>query len=268
MALRDQPYLPLYIQDIMTDEKLNECSAATHGIYIKGLMCLMHKSHTYGKILLKQKYKQSENKCLNFARQLVKHLPYSVDEISAAISELIDEDVCHFEGDYICQRRMIKDNDVSEKRVKAGQKGGKFAQAKVKAKHQANSENEYEYENENENDNSLKKSEKTLYEKPIEFPFDSENFLLHWNIWKYYKKVEHKFKYKSSLSEQASLNKLNKLADNDEETAIEIIIESISNSWKGFFKLDNNGKTNKGVTNQELFEIFKRKFAKERQRKT
>jgi len=23
MALRDQPYLPLYIQDIMTDEKLN-----------------------------------------------------------------------------------------------------------------------------------------------------------------------------------------------------------------------------------------------------
>ena len=45
MALRDQPYLPLYIHDIMVDEKLNECCAATHGIYIKGLMCLMHKSN-------------------------------------------------------------------------------------------------------------------------------------------------------------------------------------------------------------------------------
>jgi len=55
MALRDQPYLPLYVQDIMTDEKLNECSAASHGIYIKGIMCLMHKSETYGKIMLKHK---------------------------------------------------------------------------------------------------------------------------------------------------------------------------------------------------------------------
>lgn len=122
-------------------------------------------------------------------------------------------------------------------------------------------------ENENINKNTpLKKSEKTLYEKPIEFPFDSENFLLHWNIWKYYKKTEHKFRYKSSLSEQGALNKLTKLADQDEETAIEIIIESISNGWKGFFNLDNNGKSKTGVTNSELFEVFKRKFAKERKR--
>lgn len=26
MALRDQPYLPLYVQDFLTDEKLRECS--------------------------------------------------------------------------------------------------------------------------------------------------------------------------------------------------------------------------------------------------
>lgn len=144
MALRDQPYIPLFIQDIMTDEKLNECSASTHGIYIKGLMCLMHKSDVYGKILLKQNYKQTPKQSKNFAMQLVKHLPYSELEIENAIDELINEKVCYFEGDYICQKRMIKDNELSLVRAKSGSKGGKFAQAKDRAKDKANTEYEYE----------------------------------------------------------------------------------------------------------------------------
>ena len=154
MALRDQPYLPLYIQDYLTDEKLNECSASTQGIYIK-IMCLMHKSETYGKILLKQKYKQKESTCLSFALQLAKHLPFSKDELSKAINELLNENVCYFHDGFLCQKRMIKDNDLSLKRAEAGKKGGnnsKFAQAKSKANIQANSENEYENENENINE--------------------------------------------------------------------------------------------------------------------
>jgi len=145
MALRDQPYIPLYVQDIMTDEKLNECSAATHGIYIKGIMCLMHKSEDYGTILLKQKYKQTDKQSKNFASQLAKHLPYTIDEISGAIDELIDEKVCYFDSDHLCQKRMIKDNRISILRSKSGKKGGdqtgkKFALAKP----QANSEDEDE----------------------------------------------------------------------------------------------------------------------------
>ena len=35
MALRNQPYIPLYVQDFLTDEKLNQCSPASQGIYIK-----------------------------------------------------------------------------------------------------------------------------------------------------------------------------------------------------------------------------------------
>ena len=46
MSLRNQPYIPLYVQDFMTDERLNECSAAANGVYIR-LMCLMHKSEEY-----------------------------------------------------------------------------------------------------------------------------------------------------------------------------------------------------------------------------
>lgn len=154
MALRDQPYLPLYIQDIMTDEELNECSASTHGIYIKGIMCLMHKSKAYGKILLKQKYKQNESISLNFASQISKHTPYSINEIENAIDELLKEKVCYLDGDYLCQKRMIRDNEISLKRSEAGKKGGgnpNFVNKVVKTKPQTNTEYEIEYVNEVEN---------------------------------------------------------------------------------------------------------------------
>ncbi len=78
----------------MTDEKLNEGSAATHGIFIKGIMSLMHKSETYGRLLLKQKYKQTGSVCLAFGNQLMKHLPYTAEEIANAIEQLINAKVC------------------------------------------------------------------------------------------------------------------------------------------------------------------------------
>ena len=165
MALRDQPYLPLYVQDFLTDEKLNECSAESTGVYIR-LMCILHKSEEYGAILLKQKDKQTEKQILNFARKLARQMPYDELTICRALQELFDEGVITIDGDKLLQKRMVKDGYLSEIRAKAGKKGGKgrqlvkgdeevvqsFAianiQAKKQAKKQANSENEIEYENE------------------------------------------------------------------------------------------------------------------------
>ena len=148
MALRDQPYLPLYIQDFLTDEKLIECSAAATGVYVR-LMCILHKSNEYGKILLKQKDKQTDNQINNFCLKLARQLPYDFDTILAAITELLNENVLHIDGDFLCQKRMICDNELSLKRSKSGKKGGdanknnnmNFAQAKLVA----NAENENEY---------------------------------------------------------------------------------------------------------------------------
>ncbi len=92
MALRDQPYIPLYIQDFMTDEKLNECSAGATGVFIR-IMCLMHKSNPYGTILLKQKYKQTSSTVTNFASMLLRQMPYSLIEIETGLQELLNEDV-------------------------------------------------------------------------------------------------------------------------------------------------------------------------------
>lgn len=185
MALRNQPYLPLYVQDFMTDEKLNECSASANGVYIR-LMCIMHKSENYGQILLKQKYKQNENKfddllkqkfkqtdkqILFFAYQLQKNMPFSIEEIASGLEELLREKVVQIENDVLFQKRMVKDGMLSDKRASAGSKGGKqsillkqnqeICSSKNLSKIKANSENEIEYENENENINiSINEKEK------------------------------------------------------------------------------------------------------------
>jgi len=146
MALRDQPYIPLYVQDFLTDEKLNECSAEATGVYIK-VMCVMHKSKEYGTILLKQKDKQNKKQVKNFACKLVKHLPYTELVILHGLEELLTEDVLFIQGDKLCQKRMIKDNNISIKRSKSGKKGGLKTQEFAKANVQANSESEDEINN-------------------------------------------------------------------------------------------------------------------------
>lgn len=157
MALRNQPYIPLYVQDFMTDEKLNECSAGSTGVYIR-LMCIMHKSDEYGVILLKQKDKQNSSKIKNFACKLGKQMPYDVDIIESALEELVEEKVLIIDEDKLIQKRMVNDNNISEIRAKAGKKGGEestknrnnlpsnFAQAK----HQANTEVVVVVENEDD----------------------------------------------------------------------------------------------------------------------
>lgn len=152
MALRDQPYLPLYIQDFLTDEKLSECSAASNGVYIR-IMCIMHKQETYGTILLKQKHKQTDNQIKNFASFLLKSLPYDLLTIETSLIELLEEKVLLIDGDFLIQKRMVKDGKISDSRALNGKKGGEktqstitdFAKANSKAKDEANSE----YENDN-----------------------------------------------------------------------------------------------------------------------
>ena len=170
------PYLPLYVQDFLTDEKLIECSAESTGVYIR-LLCIMHKSHEYGKILLKQKDKQNpkqnESKISDFAYKLAKQMPWEMDVILRALTELEAEGVITIEGDVLFQKRMVKDGQISEKRANAGQKGGQqtknknrsqgsssgfaspFASDFAQAKSQANSENE----NDNEYDSYKEREE-------------------------------------------------------------------------------------------------------------
>ena len=124
MALKDQPYLPLYVQDLLTDEKLIECSASAHGIYLR-LLCILHKQKIYGKIYLKQKYKQNTSKYINFALMFAKQMPFDQLTIQKGIKELTDEKVITTNEDVLFQKRMVRDGEISKIRALSGSIGGK-----------------------------------------------------------------------------------------------------------------------------------------------
>ena len=152
MALRNQPYFPLYVMDYTTDEKLIQCTASTQGVYIR-LLCLFHKSDEYGGILLKQKNKQNESNIENFVNFLSKILPFDFNTVADAIVELIEEKVLSLDGDFLFQKRMVKDNRISLARSEAGKTGGgnpnlNKQKPKQKIKQTPKQKHEYEYDTE------------------------------------------------------------------------------------------------------------------------
>jgi len=124
MSLRNQPYFPLYVQDFLTDEKLMECSPAATGVCIK-VMCMMHKSQTYGKIELRDKDRVSDSPTHDLALRFSRSLPWSVEFIEAGLKELIEEGVMKMEDNFLIQKRMVKDNEKSLAKAKSGKKGAK-----------------------------------------------------------------------------------------------------------------------------------------------
>ena len=165
MALTNQPYIPLYVRDWLTSNKLKMCSASAHGLLIN-VMCIMHKEDHYGTLLLKQNFKQSSSTPLNFASMLARLLPFDVDEIAPALQELLDEGVLQIYDDLLVCKRMVDDADLSSKRAGTGSKGGKKTQSKYKkgddvclsktsSKLQANVQANAEYENANENEDEF-----------------------------------------------------------------------------------------------------------------
>lgn len=118
MAQRNLPYLKLYVQDFMSDEKLNECSAEATGVYIR-LMCIMHKNEEYGVVRLKLKDKHSSRPVADLARKLARQMPYDIKTIERGLCELLEEGVLNLDGDVLYQKRMVHDGKVSAVRSAA-----------------------------------------------------------------------------------------------------------------------------------------------------
>ena len=86
-----------------------------------------------------------------------------------------------------------------------------------------------------------------------ELVFISDDWEDVWKGWMEYKKVEHGNKFKSSKTEQTAINNLVDLAGGDLETAKKVINQSISNNYKGLFKLK---ETKNGTTTKSNYDIY------------
>lgn len=197
MALRDQPYLPLYVLDFLVDEKLAYCSAESTGVYIR-LMCILHKMPEYGVVTLKEREKKSDDTIRNFADQLSYLMPYTVEVIDRSLRELISEGVLTLDNDRLYQKRMVKDGEISIKRSDAGKRGAdstnsRFAAANLSANDAANGsanspanlpanseyENEYEIENETDIENEDSRVSDSVPKKSLQ----EERFDVFWKAY-------------------------------------------------------------------------------------
>lgn len=69
----------------------------------------------------------------------------------------------------------------------------------------------------------------------VKLPWDTETFKFAWDTWKQYKKDTYKFTFRTLLSEQMNLEKLETLAQGDESKAISYIKHSITQQYHGIF---------------------------------
>lgn len=280
MALTNQPYYPMYVDDWMNNSKLKMCSLQAHGLMIS-IMCILHKEPTYGKLLLKQRFKQSDNQIENFASQIARLSSFDSTEIKNPLTELIQEKVLKFEEDFLICSRMVKDAEISVKRANAGKNGGasnkykNFAYTNNKANQEANIKPKEEAKSEanpvnvnvieNVIVNEDEKGKGGMEEKPkieddipvLIFPFDTETFKTHWQLWIAFRLKTHKFKYADVKYEQIALNQLYEKSDQDEKTAIKMMNEAIAGGWKGLFKLkpESNGKSQYQQKSSEDFVV-------------
>ena len=89
----------------------------------------------------------------------------------------------------------------------------------------------------------------TTKEKVV-MPFEGDLFIEAWKLWKEYKRVEKNFRFKSSISEQASLLNLQKISNTNEQEAITIIHNAIAQGWAGLYA-DKKDKRKKEFDNEK-----------------
>lgn len=247
MALRNQPYMPLYVQDYLSDEKLALCSYSTQGIYIR-VMCVLHKSETYGGILFKQIPKQNFSSIEYFAFILSKQTGVDMKDMQDALEELLFFNVLCVEAresvDFMFQKRMVKDFSISENRSKSGKKGGgnpnlfkqNSKQTDKQTSKQTDKQNpEYEYEYEYEVKDEFKEEKKGVTGERKTPKFDFKKSLIKIGVsdkiatdWI---KVR---RDKKASNTETSFNHIKKQIELANISADDCIRIAVEKNWRGF----------------------------------
>ncbi len=161
---------------------VRQLSASATGVYF-WILCILHESETRGRFCLSKfaskiqakdqakpeaKVKQTSgiclDVCLRFASVLSKLMPFTSEEIAAALDELLYFKIIHISGDILEQKRMVRDAEIRNKRASAGKKGGNASKGNA-AKEEILLEQ-----------NSKQNSSKSVSKEPSKTPSKNEEF--------------------------------------------------------------------------------------------
>jgi hypothetical protein len=145
---------------------------------------------------------------------------------------------------HLCKSETVRSNFLKDKNGFFNErmrdvldKRNKFKESRLANLNGSHMEPHMEPHMEKEKEKEVKKVKTS---EPIRWPWMEETFINQWQVWKDYKKDEHRFTYKTTRSEQTALENLYSDAGGNLAVAIQIIKKSIGNGYKGLFPLKNN----------------------------
>lgn len=129
------PWFAFYPKDWLADGELRGCSPAARGLWID-LLCLMYGSDERGALISNGRpwtVDRIANSVTGFARDL---LDVCLDELEEKhVSSRDDRGA-------LCSRRMLREEDIRQKRENAGRKGGLSRASKAQAKSKQTSDSD------------------------------------------------------------------------------------------------------------------------------
>ncbi len=148
-------YIKFHFNDVLSSTALRECNVTGSGVYFF-IFCLLCKTKPRGRYEIKEEYihdlldilprqniQQSNRQisqhivkvCRALAAHFVKHLPFTELIIAEGLKELLENDVIYLEANFLCQKRFIRDSEISAKRSIAGGKGAEITNKKNNPAH-------------------------------------------------------------------------------------------------------------------------------------
>ena len=110
-----RPSFQFYPSYLLRDTALRSCSAGARGLWID-MICFMHECNPYGYLKVGDKVIHADN--------LARMVGESVEVVQGWLDELQIAAVFDVDDGVICSRRMIRDEELRQKRSEGGKLGG------------------------------------------------------------------------------------------------------------------------------------------------
>jgi hypothetical protein len=110
-----RPSFQFYPSDWLRDTALRSCSTGARGLWID-MICFMHEGNPYGYLKVGDKVIHADN--------LARMVGESVEVVQGWLDELQIAAVFDVDDGVICSRRMIRDEELRQKRSEGGKLGG------------------------------------------------------------------------------------------------------------------------------------------------
>ncbi len=110
-----RPSFQFYPSDWLRDTALRSCSTGARGLWID-MICFMHEGNPYGHLKVGDKVILADNLC--------RMVGESLEVVEGWLHELHVAGVFDVDNGVICSRRMIRDEELRQKRAEGGKLGG------------------------------------------------------------------------------------------------------------------------------------------------